>query len=511
MFVRCRCEVDPGPRGARRAKSTPVVPRGYPAVRLLTSILLSGVAVGCGESEGRPPSTLYVTVTDQTGAPGPCKLTFDVLTEPLEEWGTGEIGAWTDEGAVAVGRTVVAQRCDGTAVTLPSGRYRVTASRGVLFEAAVAEVEVPATEELALRLTPVSAPPVTCGDLHVHSAPSFDSDVPIDQRLISAAAEGLDVIVPADHDTIGAWESHVMALGMDSVEVAIGVEVTPDQWAPPMAVGHFNLYPVDEDFDVTLPTTAATPRDLVDLLRGLRDETTILQLNHPRFNEWIGYAWAIDFDPAMASTMLLEAFPFDAIEVYNGHELDKESPGDVTDVLVDWFVLLNHGWRGAATGSSDTHRLTRSPVGLPRTCIAGADLTTEAFLEGVRQRRAVVTNGPSLTVEVGGGGPGETVLGGGAVTARAMTAWPEWAAADQLEVWVNGSRTFDAPLAPGGSDTTEIDLEIDQDAWVVVIVTGSTPLGVPGGQPAKEMLPLAFTNPVFIDVGGDGWIPPVLE
>ena len=61
-----------------------------------------------------------------------------------------------------------------------------------------------------------------CSDFHVHSAPSFDSDVPLDQRLIAALAEGLDAFAPTDHETVGDWQTEQAMLNMRSFAAADG-------------------------------------------------------------------------------------------------------------------------------------------------------------------------------------------------------------------------------------------------------------------------------------------------
>ena len=68
-----------------------------------------------------------------------------------------------------------------------------------------------------------------------------------------------------------------------------------------------------------------------------------------------------------------------------------------------------------------------------------------------------------------------------------------------------------------------VELRSDQDGWVVVRVRGVTPLFplIPGqvgwedgarpiSEPPTRGVPaLAMTNPIYVDVGGDGWRPPM--
>ncbi|MFW6198142.1 MAG: CehA/McbA family metallohydrolase, partial [Myxococcota bacterium] len=252
----------------------------------------------------------------------------------------------------------------------------------------------------------------SCGDLHVHSAPSFDSDVPVDQRLVSAVAEGLDVLVPADHDVVGDWQPNDGLLRGADLLVIPGLEITPDTWDMPVEGAHLNVFPLPSDRHPSdFRIASDSIESLIDHARSLTG-TSLLQLNHPRFAPWNGLFTTLGLMPASLDPALVDQLPFDAIEVYNGHELDANVQGDVSDIMQDWFALLNVGWPAVATGSSDTHRLSGSPVGLPRTCVASTAGDPESFVDTLRAGHAFVTNGPALDVTVDGVAPGGLVQPG---------------------------------------------------------------------------------------------------
>ena len=46
------------------------------------------------------------------------------------------------------------------------------------------------------------SPGWVAGDFHIHAAPSTDSGLPIDKRVFSCAAEGLEVAVATDHNYV---------------------------------------------------------------------------------------------------------------------------------------------------------------------------------------------------------------------------------------------------------------------------------------------------------------------
>ena len=197
----------------------------------------------------------------------------------------------------------------------------------------------------------------------------------------------------------------------------------------------------------------------------------------------------------------------------------------------------------------------------------------DQVLAGVLGGRAMFTNGPYVeawlqTVDGGMAALGEELQPGvdEAYTLHVRVQSPSWAAFDRIEVFKDqvydrqpnppyvcgldpcdsgkvcweGACVADlfAPSegmdvdpqlvdAEGGGQRYEItetfDLTSAEDGWVVVRVRGSSPLfpvlpnqvGWADGAdpvtdpPARGVPALAMTNPIYVDVGGDGWRPPL--
>src|SRR5438552_5088983 len=77
-----------------------------------------------------------------------------------------------------------------------------------------------------------------CVDLHQHSLASADSGVSLADRAIANLAEGLEVIVPTDHNAIADWQLPLQKLkAARPLKVVIGDEATLD------GLGHWNAYP----------------------------------------------------------------------------------------------------------------------------------------------------------------------------------------------------------------------------------------------------------------------------
>jgi len=264
-----------------------------------------------------------------------------------------------------------------------------------------------------------------------------------------------------------------------------------------------------------LPFAGLTVAQIVDPART-NVPGAILQINHPRWDAAIGYFDVIDLDRMTGMGAMGEVIPdFDAIEVWNGHELDQ-APGDVPveDVLADWYALLGRGHLMVATGNSDTHRLSKTPVGYPRTCVRVTDdrpasISDADFIEGLRRGQAFVTSGIFVDLLVGGEGPGETLAPAGAsVPVEVHLQAASWVPMSELDVIVDGevAQTLAVPAERPASLATSVT--ITQDAFVLVVVRGDGPLGLAAGSHGAPTRSLAFTNPVFVDADRDGrWTP----
>ena len=283
-------------------------------------------------------------------------------------------------------------------------------------------------------------------------------------------------------------------------------------------------------------------------------------------------------DPALAN---LFSDAFTALELWiEGSRGQTEL--FLTENLGDWFNLLNQGIIRTATSDSDTHHTALVQAGGPRNFVASASdepaqIDEMEIVSSVNQGRVIGSNAPFVRVSVDGDGGesaglalGQTNLvraAGGIVTLNVRVQSPLWAEFDTIDVFVNTVPTampdeniFGVAVpsyvpAPQlslrlGSDfeRTEVvvhsgiagaarfetqvvrPLQVDRDAWVVVVVRGSDGVSKPlwpmnpqdlqeesnqsldalvdgnlgeGGQTA-----VAYTNPLFIDVDGNGRFDP---
>jgi hypothetical protein len=186
----------------------------------------------------------------------------------------------------------------------------------------------------------------------------------------------------------------------------------------------------------------------------------------------------------------------------------------VDRVVDDWFSLLNHDHIVTATGNSDTHHLTFNIGGYPRNYIHLRDdrpqwVDPKQVANAVRFHHAFFTTGPFVTLMVNGGTIGDVVPArGGKARAEITVQAAPWVSVDRVTLYLNGreAKRWDVP---GGESAIRFketfDVVTPTDGYVVVRVDGLKPLApVVGDRKTFTAYPFALTNPVFLDVDGDG-------
>jgi hypothetical protein len=411
---------------------------------------------------------------------------------------------------------------DGMDAALPSGTYLVSSSRGPEYtrETKLIEVLEGSRHELDFTLDKVvDTRGLIALDSHLHTQNS-DGNMLVPNRLRSAVVEGLDVVVATDHNFLTDYSAEVDRLGIsDLLAVIQGVEVTARTGSI-----HFNTFPAARKPD--LPNNGAisvdddAPAKLFALAQA-KDPGTLLHLNHPR-SRGLGYFLTYAFDPEKAASAKAPFdLGFDVLEAMNGARLVEGN----RQTIEDWFHLLNRGYAVRAVGTSDSHSIDGGEPGYCRTYVLyggpkGKALDAAAVVKAVREGRSFLTNGPLISARAGKATFGDLARAkkGRLDLAVKITGAP-WLDVSEVRIVVNGERKIILPVASPARGTVKFEkvvrIDLPVDSWIAVEAVGTRSIypviqqRSGDGKPANAALPFALTNPILVDVDGDGRSAPV--
>jgi len=444
------------------------------------------------------------------------------------------------------------------------GRYDVYVSRGPEYSVSLASVELKPDQVVAVAATlsrHIDTRGYISGDFHIHSEGSLDSAAWLRPRIIDAAAEGLELAVSTDHNYVTDFAPTIAALDLEQwLTSMIGIELTT------LELGHFNAFPLDYQIGPithgSFSWAGKTADEIFSGLRDLGDESTIVQVNHPR-DTLLGYFYQFRFDnetmqlngqsgliapnPETHPEFAVDSFSwdFDAIEVLNGKHLEQVHNYRVPEVLPppplpaevpaagellrdedgavaffgaadDWLALLEAGMVYTAIGNSDSHKLRRGEIGYPRTYVGVPDdrpasVSHDDVMAGLRRRDAIMTYCPFVRMRVGEVGIGGTAEGrDGRITVSVDVQTTTWCRPDVVNLYVGRELAAALPIPPEDARRFRAEVELDTplDTFVVAEVVGtqSTFPILPGNEvPSMELNKALSSLSDSIGFAFDSW------
>jgi len=312
-------------------------------------------------------------------------------------------------------------------------------------------------------------------------------------------------------------EQAASAGGDDDQIMEVTDRVTPvdGQEVTTFAYGHFNAFPlfwqpVEYNAGAVFPYDKQ-PAELFAAIRAQQPDDEIIQVNHPRGTGFGAYFSYVGFNRETGETQFPEAWDlnWDTIEVFNGN-CGRGEP------LEDWIAMTNLGLRKTLASGSDSHR-ENDPIGIPRNWIrvdkGELEADRQSIVEPVRGRRMFVSCGPFVRFESeardAAMGDMISVNEDGEVAFWVQVQAPSWIQLSEVRLWRNGVAVETAPIETDDSGVRFEAVMRDRpeaDAWYAVEVLGSGSL-----RPVYFSSPYALTNPIEVDVDGDGaWTAPGL-
>lgn len=391
---------------------------------------------------------------------------------------------------------------------VPAGPLRVTAARGMEFERQEYDIVPDAGSTVELTYHPTRRfDPAAAGwygaDLHVHLNYSGDHVLhPADAERMQRG-EGLHLMQLAAGNLGGS-----LVYDLELLESTAGTDLWSDERTLARAGLEFrnDLLGHVHGLGLTaLPALLHTGHEGTEhpwdwppnsvACGQLQDRGAVTTYAHPVFAP--GEDATELFQPyrmVEARELIADA----ALGVVDAVEL--VSCFDDRGALVLYHHLLSCGLRLAATAGTDTFlSFARGPApasnppgwGRVYAQLAGSSLSVEAFTDAIRAGRTLVTNGPWLTLDVDGHGPGAQ-----------LDRYPGDRAPVRAEVAGSGVERLalygpDGEVAATRDDVLEHEIVLGEPGtWLAAAAHGGTdPYTV--GAPV-----FAHTSPVYVDVDG---------
>jgi hypothetical protein len=486
-------------------------------------------------------SSVNVAIKDAGGRPSPGRVQFIGVD------GTKTPNFGTDYRAH--GGNHQYQTHDGRVTQqVPPGKYLLRVTLGSEYDIVEERIEVAKGQTVSVDAT-LKRSVDTAGwistDYHAHSTPSGDNYCNTTDRIINLAAEHIEFAPTTEHQRLYDWAPHIERLGLSSrIKTVPGIELTGSGQ-------HFNSFPIVPDplsqnggaplwtYDPRInaivlrnwgtPSLAggsridsmANARNRVELFGGGPDRW--VQANHPNVG---GVFFDRDEDGVEDGGFTGFEQLIDAAEVWS-EEILNLNPNYArragANRTFGWLQMLNQGRHVWCVAVSDAHRVFGNGVGGWRTYVPSstdepAEIDHQEIIRSSKAGRMMITNGPFLKVTTADGLPiGSSVVSEGYIDLKIHVQTPNWLEIDRVQVLVNGRQpeqyNFRKSVNPGMftdgvvnfDQTVRVMLQKDAHLIVVAIGEGSNIEQGWGLNPYGRMHPVAYTNPIYVDVDHNGF------
>jgi hypothetical protein len=470
-----------------------------------------------------------ILITDAQGQDIPAKLQFKGKGEtPTPDWApeTGEHFvknlAYTANGRVEV--------------ALEAGEYELTVSRGSEYHAdyRTLKIEEGKTTDVSVTLPRVvDTTGWVSADFHSHSSPSGDNTSSQFGRVLNLLAEHIEFAPCTEHNRISTYEQHLEQLHARHFMATVsGMELT----GTPLPLNHQNVFPLifkPRTQDGGAPVTDASPETQMERIAAWDNNSVkLIQQNHPDIG-WLFYDRDGNKTPdegysrSFGLMNVMEIHPIDPLLKPSQFEVrDGKTIGNQT--ALNWLQLLNQGFRIYGVVNTDSHYNFHGSGGLKLWIKSSSDnpatIRSDEMRDASRNGHLIMSNGPYLEATFREAGTDQVAVISGQdlvakskkVSAKIRVQCPNWLDVDTVIVLVNGRRsdklTFSRDTHPEmfGKDFVKfehtIDVELTEDAHLIVLTGHRTQvLGDIMGPMWGTQHPTALSNPVFVDIAGDGF------
>ena len=478
---------------------------------------------------GFEPGTVIAKITDAEGRPIPCKVAFDVPAGRI----TPNFGPESAEFGVKNLRYTPHGEFQQQ---LAPGPYKATISYGPEYDAAFVDliVEAGKTANLTAKLPRVvETTGWVSSDFHSHSTPSGDNTTSQLGRVLNLASEQVEFAPCTEHNRVSTYDTHIDTLQIRPfMATCSGMELT----GSPLPLNHQNVFPMHhhphrQDGGGPIPDESPEVQIERVALWDNRSEK-LIQQNHPDIG-WLFYDRNGD---GTADEGYGKGFAFmDVIEVHPIHTILGMQPTAEwekrvqNNTVFNWLQLLNQGHKIYGVVNTDAHYNFHGSGGYRNWIQSSTDdpakIDTLEMVHASEQGRLVMSNGPFLEVYACEANHSKRVTCGQSITAPSKSVdlfvkvqCPNWFDIDRVFVLANGrivpQHDYTREKHPDafGNQVTKFDrtvkLSLEGDVHLIVVAAGEKLLlGPIAGPEYGKQPPTAVSNPIFIDIAGDGFQP----
>jgi hypothetical protein len=475
------------------------------------------------------PAYALGQITDEQGRRIPCKVEF-IGRAPTA---TPSFGPDTYEEAI---QNLVYSPHGQFRQAIAPGTYDVIISHGPEYDAVFTSWTGRAGEatplEARLRRS-VETPGWISSDFHSHSSPSGDNTSSQRGRVLNLLCEHIEFAPCTEHNRITSYVPHLEHYRAEALMATCsGIELT----GQPLPLNHQNAFPLVQrprTQDGGGPASDANPVVQIERL-ALWDHRSqkVVQGNHPNLMQMLGDR-DLDGVPDGGFERMLSSM--DVVEVHPPHQIlnfpTSVERRDRPNRIFNWLQLLNQGYRVPGVVNTDAHynfhgsgwlrNYLKSPTDDPH------EITTADMVHAAEAGHIMMTNGPFLEVSAQAhvndqprhALPGDDLVAeGGKVRMRVRVQCANWLDINRVQIYVNGRPAAEHDYrrashgALFGSTTVkfahDVELSLAADAHLIVVAAGEgLKLGPVAGPTHGEDMPIALSNPIFVDVDTNGFQP----
>lgn len=419
---------------------------------------------------------------------------------------------------------------------LEPGDYQVFFSRGPEYNMAIKEFTVKAHELTEFDITlprVIDSKGWVSSEMHSHSSPSGDNTSDQYGRVENLLCENLEFAPCTEHARISSYEPHLKAMGrLNMMATCTGMELT----GQPLPVNHQNAFPLHHHPHTQNgggPHVHSNPVLQIERL-AMWDEGSdkLVQMNHPNLHQVYG---DLDVDGKPDAGFRKMFNWADVIEVHPLQTIFEDVVSNPKKLRVNqttifqWMQLLNQGYRIPGVVNTDAHYNHHGSGWLrnwfPSKTDDPAGIDTAEMVDVAEAGHIIMSTGPYLSVKATSKAQDKVAIPGddinaqeGEVTLHISVQCPNWLDVNRVQVFINGrgstelnwTRANHADQFGGNDDvvkfTAKSPVKLKEDAHLIVatIDEGLTMEKVMGPRYGK-IPPVAVSNPIFVDVDGNGF------